>query len=151
AITFSESKGGRLSGMPSTVRTSLGLVAAFLLLVPACSDSPKATASLDGGDAGATGKANGYECVGTMEGAAACAGLACLSLKANVQNKTAIGPQRCPTMPDCTAGGSCVSTSTLGSFCLVPCTTNAECVDGFVCVSAGAGVSFCLVEPVASG
>src|SRR5262249_34992934 len=96
--------------MPNVSRISLGLVASLSLLVPACSDSRKTGA--------ATGKASGYECAATMEGAAACAGQACLSLKANVQNKTGICTQRCTTTPDCTAGGTCVATSTLGSFCL---------------------------------
>jgi hypothetical protein len=99
----------------------------------------------------AAGKVYGHECVATTAGAAACTGQACLSFKANLQNKTGICTQRCASTPDCTAGGACVQTTTLGSFCLVQCTTDAECVDGFVCVAGGTGVSFCLVEPVPSG
>ena len=96
------------------------------------------------------GKATGRECEASQAGAASCAGMACLMLRPNQQNKTGICSQRCAATSDCIAGGQCVTVGTIGSICLVPCTSNAECVDGFACVSGGAGVSFCLVDPIAS-
>ncbi len=79
------------------------ILSACVLLATACGDSAQ------GGEL--SGKATGSECEPTQMGAASCAGLACLQLKPNRQNKAGICSQRCSVAGDCAAGGMCVAAS----------------------------------------
>ena len=82
-------------------------------------------------------------------GAEQCAGLRCLVLAANKQNKTGICSMACTTDADCggTNLGACVTISA-GTTCLKPCSSSADCSNGFVCVPDPADSSrkACLAE-----
>jgi hypothetical protein len=86
------------------------------------------------------------ECAsGTAE---TCAGLSCVVLKPNKQNKSGICSMPCSADADCLSGNACVAFSTTQSVCLKTCSTAADC-NGFACVTDPADPSrkACLAEP----
>jgi hypothetical protein len=104
---------------------------------------------------------NGATCSGPIDGqafttecaaggAADCAGLRCLGLAANKQNKTGLCSMACSTDADCGGApiGACVSLQGTPT-CLKPCSSSSDCFSGFVCVPDPdqPSRSACLVEP----
>jgi hypothetical protein len=85
----------------------------------------------------------------TLDTASNCAGLLCLTLKPNEQDKAGICTLGCDGDGDCPGGACLDATKTLGAkLCLRSCGTNADCSNGFVCIlDAPSQRKFCLVKP----